>query len=90
MEEIGQFLPIILAVAAVFLFLILPQQRKAKQHTALLNSLSEGSEVILNSGVHGFVGAVENEIVWLEIAEDTEIKVLKSAIASVVNNTEQD
>jgi len=82
--RIEDILPLVLVGAALFFFMILPQQRKSKKHQEMLSTLTEGDEVVLNSGVYGFIGAVEGEILWLEVAEGTEFKVLKSAVASVI------
>ena len=87
---IQDFLPLILIGAALFFFLILPQQRKAKKHQEMVDSLVDGDEVVLNSGIHGFVGAVEGEILWLEVAEGTEFKVSKSAVGAVLNIEESE
>ena len=42
-------------------------------------SISEGDEVLTTSGVYGFVTAVDGDIVWLEIAEDVEIRIASGA-----------
>ena len=79
-----QFIPLILIGALMYGVLILPQQRRNRDHKALLASLEEGDEVLQNSGIHGFISSVEGEIVWLEVAEKVELKVSRSAVAGKV------
>lgn len=76
------FIVLIAFGLVMYLVLFLPQQRKARDHKRLLDSLVDGDEVITNSGVYGFVNAVENNVVWLEVADGVELRVAKSAVAS--------
>jgi len=63
--------------------LIRPQQKKAKEHKALLDALKKGDSVITAGGVHGKVTGVDDGIVTLEIATGVNIKITKSYIASI-------
>lgn len=78
----AQFLPIVVLGALMYVALILPQQRKTKEHRALLASLQEGDEVVLSSGIHGFVQAIDGNVLWIEVADRVELKVDRSAIAT--------
>lgn len=69
---------------AVIFFIYLPAQRKTREHQNLVDSLVEGDEVILNSGIHGFVASVEDNIIWLEVSDGVEFKVSKSAVQSKI------
>ena len=66
----------------MYMFLIRPQQKRVKEQQALVRSLAAGDEVLLNSGIHGVVKEVEEEsgVIWLEVAQDLELKVLRSAV----------
>ncbi|MGF1598235.1 MAG: preprotein translocase subunit YajC [Acidimicrobiales bacterium] len=79
-----QFIPLILIGGLMYFVLILPQQRRSREHRQLLASLEEGDEVVLNSGIHGFVSAIEGEVLWLEVAEKVELKVSRSAVAGKI------
>ena len=80
-----QLLPLILIGGLMYFVLILPQQRRTKEHKALLASLEVGDEVVLNSGIHGFVSAIDGEVIWLEVAASTELKVTKSSVAGKID-----
>ncbi len=66
----------------MYMFLIRPQQKRVKEQQALVRSLAAGDEVLLNSGIHGVVKEVEEDsgVIWLEVAQDLELKVLRSAV----------
>ena len=76
------FLPLIIIMLLMYMFLIRPQQKRVKEQQALVRSLAAGDEVLLNSGIHGVVKEVEEEsgIIWLEVAQDLELKVLRTAL----------
>lgn len=79
-----EFLPLLVVGVLMYAVLVLPQQRRAKAHRQLLESLEEGDEVVTSSGMYGFVNAVDGDVVWVEAAEGVELKLTKSAISSKV------
>ncbi|MDX1742484.1 MAG: preprotein translocase subunit YajC [Ruegeria sp.] len=87
---IAQFLPLILIFAIMYFLLIRPQQKKMKQHQAMVDAVRRGDQVVTQGGVIGKVSKVkegENEI-EVEIAENVKVRVVKSTIAQVLNKTE--
>ena len=78
-----QFIPLIFMFAIFYFLLIRPQQKKAKEHKALLDSLKKGDNIITAGGVYGKVSAVENDLVILEVANNVTIKITKSFIAAI-------
>jgi len=83
---------VLLAVmfGALYFFMIVPQQRRAKAHREMLASLEEGDEVMTSGGIHGVVAEVDGDIIWLEVAPEVELKVLKSAIADKAGTDDDD
>ena len=71
--------------AAMYFLMIRPQRRRLKESQELQRAISEGDEVITNAGVFGFVNAIDGDIVWLEIAEGTEIRVSRSSLLRRIN-----
>ena len=63
------FLPLVLIFAAMYFLLLRPQRRRVRDAQGLQKSIAENDEVVLNSGVLGFVSAIDGDIVWLDIAE---------------------
>ncbi len=84
-----EFIPLIVVGVLMYAVLILPQQRRNREHKALLASLEEGDEVLTNAGVYGFIAAVDADVIWLEVAEGVELKVSKASVANKVVVKEQ-
>lgn len=70
--------------AIMYFMIIRPQQKRQKEHTSLMNSLSKGDEVVTNGGMMGKIKGVSEDVVRIELAENVVIKVQKHAIASVL------
>ena len=86
----AQFLPLILIFAIMYFLLIRPQQKKMKEHQAMVEAVRRGDQVVTQGGLIGKVAKVkegENEI-EVEIAEGVKVRVVKSTIAQVLNKTE--
>jgi len=76
---------IIIVFGAVYVFLVMPQRRAQRAQKELLNKLTPGTEVITTGGLHGTVTEIEDDdTVLLEVAEDTEVRVARSAIVRTV------
>ena len=79
-----EFLPLV-ALLAVFYFLILrPQQKRAKEHKALVEALQKGDEVATIGGIMGKVTKVSEDSAAIEIADNVVIQVQKAAIQNVL------
>jgi preprotein translocase subunit YajC len=79
-------LPLLLIVVAVYFLLLRPRQRQMRQQKELQSSLEVGDEVMLTSGVYGFITGFEqgSDVVWVEIDDDVQIRVSRAAISGKV------
>ena len=78
------FLPLIV-LAAVFYFLILrPQSKRAKELKAMVEALQRGDEVVTTGGEVGRVTKMYEQYVGVELAENVEVTVQKTAIQTVL------
>jgi preprotein translocase subunit YajC len=86
----GSFLPLILIFVVFYFLLIRPQQKKAKEHKALLEALRRGDRIVTAGGLVGLVTKVtaEEREVTVEIADGVRVKVVRSMIADVLSKTE--
>ncbi|HET7268464.1 MAG TPA: preprotein translocase subunit YajC [Oleiagrimonas sp.] len=76
---------IVVMFVAMYFMLIRPQQKKQKQHRAMIDALSVGDEVITNGGIGGRVVKLsEGTFVTVEIAPDVQIKLQRASIAQVL------
>ena len=81
---------LLLLFGIMYFFLIRPQQKKMKEHRAMVEALRRGDQVITQGGVIGKVSRVkegENEV-EVEIADGVKVRVVKSTIVQVLNKTE--
>ncbi|MGB7475875.1 MAG: preprotein translocase subunit YajC [Polyangiales bacterium] len=85
-EQIGFLL---LMFAVLYFLMIRPQQKRAKQHDAMMGALKKGDIVRTNGGVRGEITALDDRDVTIEIAERTRIKVLRSHVAGLDQPPEQ-
>jgi preprotein translocase subunit YajC len=75
-------LPIIFAAVIYFLF-IRPQQRQAKQHTALVDGLEVGDEILTSAGIYGTITHLDDDTMSLEVADGIELTMARRAVAEV-------
>ncbi|MFK7000016.1 preprotein translocase subunit YajC [Flavobacterium oreochromis] len=76
-----QFLPYLLMFVVMFVFLILPQQRKIKKEKEFESSLKVGDKIITKSGIHGKIAELAETTVIVETMAG-KIKMERSAISS--------
>ena len=83
---IGQFIPLILIFVIFYFFLIRPQQKKIKDHKAMVASLKRGDEVITSGGLYGKIEKVyEDDKIDILISDGIMVKAVKSTIQSLTN-----
>ena len=82
-QGIAQFIPLILIFIIFYFFLIRPQQKRVKDHKAMVESLKRGDEVITSGGIIGTVDRVlEDDRIELNISEGVKVQVIKNTIQS--------
>ena len=88
---IGQFIPLILIFVIFYFFLIRPQQKKVKEHKAMVQALKRGDKVVTSGGIVGTVERIiDDEKVEVEISENVKVEIVRTTgIQSLLNNAEQ-
>ncbi|MEM8871841.1 MAG: preprotein translocase subunit YajC [Pseudomonadota bacterium] len=82
-------MPIILIFAIMYFLMIRPQQKKIKEHAAMVSALRRGDQVVTQGGLIGKVTKVkEDNEVEVELATDVKVRVVKNTISAVLNKTE--
>jgi preprotein translocase subunit YajC len=85
----ASFIPLILIFAIMYFLLIRPQQKKLKEHRAMVDGLRRGDQVVTQGGIVGKVTKVkEDGEILVQIAEGVEVRVVKATVAQVVSKTE--
>ena len=88
-QGIAQFIPLILIFVIFYFFLIRPQQKRAKDHLAMVAGLKRGDEVITSGGVIGIVERVmDDDRIEVIFGDSAKVQVIKSTITSLLKKTE--
>ncbi|MBI3592656.1 MAG: preprotein translocase subunit YajC [Nitrospirae bacterium] len=87
---LGSLLPLVLIFVVFYFLLIRPQQKKAKEHKAMLDNIKKGDKVITAGGIYGVVESVGNNTLVLKIAENVKVKIGKGYIATVRPASDED
>ena len=87
---IGQFIPLILIFVIFYFFLIRPQQKKVKEHRAMVENLKKGDKVVTSGGITGVITRViDNDKVEVEIAENIKVEVVKATGIQSLQTTQE-
>jgi preprotein translocase subunit YajC len=76
-------IPTMLIIGIMYFLMIRPQQKRLKDHQAMVAALRRGDTVVTSGGIIGKVAKVEEQEVQVEIAEGVKIKILRSTISEV-------
>ena len=86
---IGQFIPLILMFVIFEFFLIRHQQKKVKEHKAMVEGLKRGDKVVTSGGITGTVERlIDNDKVEVEIAENVKVEIVKSTGIQSLQSTQ--
>ena len=83
----SMFGQILLPVAffAIFYFLVIrPQSKRTKEHRAMVNALTVGSEIIFAGGLMGRIKALEGDYAVVSLNNHTDVKVQRASVISVL------
>lgn len=79
---LGGPLPMLVLMFAIFYFLLIrPQQKKQKQHKAMLEALSKGDKVWTNGGILGTIVNIDGENITIEIAQGVNVVIKRGFVA---------
>ncbi|MCY4300677.1 MAG: preprotein translocase subunit YajC [Aestuariivita sp.] len=88
-SALAQFLPLILIFVIMYFLLIRPQQKKVKEHKAMVAALRRGDQVVTQGGLIGKVTKVKDDAeIEVELADGVKVRVVRNTIAQVVSKTE--
>ena len=90
-QGIGQFIPLILIFVIFYFFLIRPQQKKVKEHKAMVENLKRGDKVVTTAGIIGVIERIiDNDKAEILIAENVKVEVIKSTGVQAVMNAPEE
>lgn len=82
----ASFVPLILIFVIFYFLIIRPQNKKMKEHQALVKALKAGDKVITNSGIIGKITSIneKEDTLDLEISEGVNIEILRSYVSKTI------
>jgi preprotein translocase subunit YajC len=78
------FAPLLLVFLVFYMLLIRPQQKKVKEHQAMLGQLKKNDEVVTSGGIYGKVVALTDTVVTLEVAPNVRIRINRPQISEIL------
>ena len=88
-QGIAQFIPLILIFVIFYFFLIRPQQKRVKDHKAMVESLKRGDEIITSGGIIGTIDRVmEDDRIEVIIGDNVKVQIIRSTITSLLKKEE--
>lgn len=89
-QNMGFSLIMIVAMVAIFYFLLIrPQKKQEKETKKMLEALKKGDKIVTIGGIYGVVSSVKDNSVVVKVDTDAKIEFTKTAIARVVNEAEE-
>lgn len=86
---ISTLIPFVLIFLIMWLLLIRPQQKKMKEHRAMVEALRRGDQVVTAGGIIGKVTKVKDDgEIEVELAKDVTVRVLRHTVTNVISKTE--
>lgn len=80
--------PFVLIFAIMYFLMIRPQQKKVKEHKAMVEALRRGDMVVTSGGLIGKVVKVGNSEIEVELAPSVKVRVVRSTVSQVLSKTE--
>ena len=89
-SSLFSFLPLV-AIIAIFYFLILrPQNKKQKETQKMLSALKKGDRIVTIGGIHGVIQSVKESSVIVKVDDNVKLEFSRSAISGVERQSKDD
>jgi len=85
-SPLSMLLPFVLIFGVFYFIVIMPAKKQQKKKDAMIAGLKKGDRIVTNGGIHGTVATVEDTSLLVKVAENTKIRISKSAIAGLVGS----
>ena len=83
-DPILTFLPLVLIFVVFYFLLIRPQQKRQKEHKAMVEALSTGDEIVTSGGVLGKITQIGEQFVSVEVADGVVLKIQRHTVGAVL------
>jgi preprotein translocase subunit YajC len=86
---VGYVIVLVALFALMWFLLIRPQRRRATEQLEMQDKLRVDDEILTAGGIHGTIKAIEGDIVHVEIAPRTLVRVDRRAVAAAGRTEER-
>jgi len=86
-QSFGPFIQMALILGVFYVVLFLPMRKQQKKTKEMLSALKKGDRVVTTGGIYGQVASVEDQVVWVKIADTVKVKMARSAITGIVTES---
>lgn len=83
-------LPLVFIFVIFYFLLIRPQQKKAKEHQKLVESIKTGDQVVTSAGIHGTVTNVKEKTFIIKIADNVKVEFDRGSVAAVEKSADKE
>jgi preprotein translocase subunit YajC len=84
MEQVAQFLPLVILFVIFYFLIIRPQQKQQKEHTKMLEALSKKDKILTNGGLYAEIVKVEEDFIKIKLNDTNIVRLDKAFIAKKV------
>ena len=85
----SSFIPIILMFVIFYFLLIRPQQKKTKEHRAMIGNLKKGDRIVTTGGIYGRITGMGDNTLTVEIADKVRVKVVRGNVSTLAQPSSQ-
>jgi preprotein translocase subunit YajC len=85
-NPLSMLLPFVLIFAVFYFIVIMPAKKQQKKKDAMIAALKKGDRIVTGGGIYGTVATVEDQSLLLKVAENTKIRISKTAVAGLVGS----
>ena len=83
-----QLAPYVLIFVIFYFVLLAPMRKQQKKTREMLAALKKGDRVLTSGGIYGTIAQIEDQVVWVKLADTVKVKMARSAITGVVAEPE--
>jgi len=84
MQQVAQFLPLILLFGIFYFLIIRPQQKQQKEHAEMLEALKKGDKILTTGGIYAEIVKVEEDFIKIKLNDTTIVKLDKAFVSRKV------
>ena len=84
MEQVAQFLPLIILFGIFYFLIIRPQQKQQKEHASMLEALGKGDKILTSGGLYAEIIKVEEDFIKIKLNDTNIVKLDKGYVAKKV------